>query len=90
MNYTVWRRGVLLGRTHLGMPSPGSNFRAGQLEPTAEFEGAWPPPRPDADATERGRQMYEWLSAHPDVPRLRAASIRGPSAEEEVVAKHVR
>lgn len=42
VNYTVWRRGVLLGRTDLGMPSAGPSFRAGQLEPTAELERTWP------------------------------------------------
>lgn len=42
MDYTVWRRGVLLGRTDLGMPSAGPRFRAGQFEPTVEFEQAWP------------------------------------------------
>jgi hypothetical protein len=41
MNYTVWRHGVLLGRTDLAMPGPGPNWRAGQLEPTIEFERAW-------------------------------------------------
>ena len=98
MNYTVWRRGILLGRTDLAMPSPGPRFRTGQLEPTAEFEGAWtelgpvigeviaagvavgsavaelPPPAADADTAERGRQVYERLSAHPGAARLRAAS----------------
>jgi len=42
MDYTVWRRGVLLGRTDLAMPSAGPRFRAGQFAPTVEFERAWP------------------------------------------------
>jgi len=42
MGYTVWRRGVLLGRTDLAMPSAGPRFRAGHFEPTTEFERAWP------------------------------------------------
>ena len=33
-----------------------------------------PPAAADADPTERGRQVYEWLSAHPAAGRMRAAS----------------
>ena len=97
MNYTLWRRGVLLGRTDFAMASPGPRFRAGHLEPTVEFERTWPelgpvlgeffaagaavgstvaelpPAAPDADPTDRGRQVYERLSAHPAAARLRAA-----------------
>ena len=98
MTYTLWRRGVLLGRTDFAMPSPGSRYRAGQLQPTVEFERVWPElgpamreflaagsaagsavadmpsAAPDADSTERGRQVYERLSAHPAAARLREAS----------------
>jgi hypothetical protein len=54
MNYTLWRRGVLLGRTDFAMPSPGSRYRAGQLQPTVEFERVWP---------ELGPAMREFLAA---------------------------
>ena len=94
----MWRHGVLLGRTDLAMPSPGPNWRSGQLEPTIEFERAWaefaptieefiaagiamgsvvadmPAPATGESTTERGRHVYERLSGHPGVARLRAAS----------------
>jgi len=42
MSYTLWRRGVLLGRTDLAMPRPEmSDFRTGHLEPSPEFAQAW-------------------------------------------------
>jgi hypothetical protein len=41
MKYTVWRHDVLLGRTDLAMPSVDPATRAGQLETTLEFAGAW-------------------------------------------------
>ena len=41
MEYTVWRHGVLLGRTDLEMPSPESETRMGQLETTPDFAQAW-------------------------------------------------
>src|SRR5262245_12336464 len=98
MSYTIWHRGVLLGRTDLAMPSPGPKVRVGQLEPAIEFERAWaevgpvideviaagaaignafadlPPAADGVDPTARGRQVYEWLSAHPAAGRVRAAS----------------
>jgi hypothetical protein len=42
MSYTLWRHGVLLGRTDLAMARPvGSDFRTGQLETSPEFGHAW-------------------------------------------------
>ena len=64
MNYTLWRRGVLLGRTDFAMPSPRSRYRAGQLQPTVEFERVWP---------ELGPAMREVIAAGA-AARLRAAS----------------
>jgi hypothetical protein len=58
MDYTVWRRGVLLGRTDLAMPSAGPTFRAGQFEPTVEFERAWP---------ELGPVIGEFFAAGADI-----------------------
>ena len=54
MTYSIWRQGVLLGRTDLAARSPGPNARAGRLETTADFDTVW---------HEIGPVVDEWLAA---------------------------
>ena len=42
MAFTIWRQGVVLGTTELSMRSPGPATRVGYLDPTDDFERAWP------------------------------------------------
>ena len=54
MSYSIWYRGVLLGRSDLAARSPGPNVLAGQLDKAAEFDQVWQEIAPIVE---------EWLGA---------------------------
>jgi hypothetical protein len=67
--YSIWCRGVLLGRTDLAMQSPGPNARAGTLDTSAEFDRVWPEIAPVVDEfVAAGMAMGSLIEAMPPLP----------------------